>query len=458
MCGIFGIANYKNASNVTYYGLRALQHRGQESSGIASTDGNKIYRHRDMGLVHECFDNKILNTLKGNFAIGHVRYSTSGETLLSNAQPFVFNSKIGQIAIAHNGNLTNYRELRKKLENNGSIFQTDSDTEVFAHLISLSKEELIEDKIIDALSHVEGAYALLIMLKDKLIAIRDPLGIRPLCVGKLGNGCYVFSSESVSFDIIDAELYGYIEPGEMCVVKPGISLTHCRMKENRKFCIFEYVYFSRPDSYIDNQSVYKIRKGCGERLFTEHPVDVTYDTVVVPVLDSGLSAAVGLANFANVHFELGLFRSHYMGRTFIEPKQDIRDLNVRLKFGANVEAVKDKDVIVVDDSIVRGTTSKKLVNILRNCGARSIHMRISCPPTISPCYYGIDTPTKDELIAANMSIDQVCKYIGADTLGYLSLDGLIKSVTGKHYKRDKDNYCHACFSGDYLSFKNFKEN
>jgi len=447
MCGIFGIANYQNASNIAYYGLRALQHRGQESAGIASTDGSDLYRYRDMGFVHECFDNNTLNRLKGYYAIGHVRYSTSGESLLTNSQPFIFNSKIGKIAIAHNGNLTNYRELRKELENNGSIFQTDSDTEIFAHLISLSKKNTIEEKIIDSLLRVKGAYSLLILLKDKLIAIRDPLGIRPLCIGKMDDGSFVFSSESVSFNLIGAKHFSYVRPGEMFIVdNDGMDHIQYDFVNNTKFCIFEYVYFSRPDSLINLdfmcKGVYDIRKECGKILFKESPVNGD-NLVVVPVLDSGLSAAVGLANSANIPFELGLFRNHYMGRTFIEPKQDIRDLNVKLKFGANKQAVRNKDIIVVDDSIVRGTTSKKLISILRECGARSIHMRISCPPTISPCYYGIDTANKKELIAANMSIDEICKYIGADTLAYLSLDALLNAAG------NKDNFCHACFSGEY---------
>ncbi|MEM9695516.1 MAG: amidophosphoribosyltransferase [Myxococcota bacterium] len=472
MCGIFGVFGHPEAANITYLGLHALQHRGQESAGIVSaTDREGVLQaHRAMGLVQAGFSPEDLARLPGEHAIGHVRYATAGAKDLHNAQPLSMEYRHGALAVAHNGNLTNSGALRRQLERRGSIFQTSSDTEAIVHLIAISQETSLEDRIVDALRQVEGAYSLLFMDDERLVAVRDPAGFRPLLLGVLppqgshqgGNKkrAYVVSSEPSSFDLIGAERLRDIEPGEMVVIDTtGIKSRRPFEERPRRMCIFEYVYFARPDAHIGGVDVYAVRKALGGRLVEEHPVHGASadDSVVIPVPDSGVPAAIGLAHRARLPFEMGLIRSHYVGRTFIEPSQSIRHFGVRLKLNPNAAALKDKRVIVVDDSIVRGTTSRKLVKMLRGAGAREVHVRISSPPTVWPCFYGIDTPTRSELIAASHSVEEICRYLGADSLGYLSLDGLVDTVHREEQRAvgddeeppRRDAYCHACFSGEY---------
>ncbi len=468
MCGVFGVFGHPEAANIAYLGLHALQHRGQESAGIVSSDGDRLFVHRSMGLVQRCFTERDLAMMPGRTAIGQVRYSTAGRSDLHDAQPLAVDYQHGSLAVAHNGNLTNQDVLRAVLEERGSIFQTSGDTEAIVHLIAISQKDTLEERVVDALSQVEGAYSLLLMVEDAIIAVRDPMGFRPLCLGLLppkgrngGNrrSAHVVASESAAFDLIGAELLRDIEPGEMVVIdKAGLRASRPFDAAPRRACIFEYVYFARPDSCFGGANVYQVRKKCGERLISEHPVEgATADnTVVVPVPDSGLPAAIGLAHHASLPFEMGLIRSHYVGRTFIEPSQSIRHFGVKLKLNPNTGALAGKRVIVVDDSIVRGTTSRKLVGMLQGAGASEVHVRISSPPTAWPCYYGIDTPTRAELIAASHTADEIRRYLRADSLGYLSLDGLVEAVheaevqahDGEH-PPPKDGYCHACFSGRY---------
>jgi len=451
-CGVFGIYGHAEAANLTYLGLHALQHRGQESAGIVTTDGEQLHLHRAMGLVQDAFSEQQLAQLPGRVAIGHVRYSTAGGSHIKNAQPFAVDYAKGSLAVCHNGNLTNADALREELEQRGSIFQSSADTEVLVHLVAISQEVSIEDRISNALSRVQGAYSLLFLTEDTMVAVRDPMGIRPLCLGILpGNKeAHVVASEPTSFDLIGAEYVRDIEPGEMLVIDAaGLRSTKLKDAQSPHFCVFEYVYFARPDSHFNGRSVYEVRKNLGEALAREHPVEAD---VVIPVPDSGVPAAVGYAAAKKIPFEMGLIRSHYVGRTFIEPQQSIRHFGVRLKLNPVEPVLKGKRVIVIDDSIVRGTTSRKIVKMVRDAGAREVHLRISSPPTQWPCYYGIDTPTRRELIASSHSTDEIARYVTADTLGYLSLEGMLTAVAGPG--RPSNGFCHACFSGDYaIPFK-----
>ncbi|WP_457679243.1 amidophosphoribosyltransferase [Thermovibrio sp.] len=443
-CGVFGIYNNPNAAYYTYLGLYALQHRGQESAGIAATDGQRISYYRDFGLVSSVFSDENLRELKGHVAVGHNRYSTSGASdSPDNIQPIVVSYKHGQMAIAHNGNLVNALELRERLEEEGSIFRGTSDSEVIVHLIVKSKKRKFLEKLMDALSQLKGAYSLLVMTNKKLIAIRDPWGFRPLCMGEL-DGSIVFASETCAFDLIGAKYIRDVEPGEVVLIENGKmeSLRIPSFKEaKRSQCIFEFVYFARPDSKIFGKSVYQVRKEFGRRLARENPVEAD---IVVPVPDSGVVPALGYSQESGIPFELALIRNHYVGRTFIKPQQKMRDIGVKVKLNPVPELLKGKRVIVIDDSIVRGTTSRKIVRMLREAGAKEVHMRISSPPTKWPCYFGIDTPTREQLIASSNSVEEICKYIEADSLGYLSLEGMIEAAGGS-----KGEFCTACFDGDY---------
>ncbi len=441
-CGVFGVFGHPEAANLAYLGLYALQHRGQESAGIASADGDVITFHKEMGLVADIFSEEILARLHGHIAIGHVRYSTAGSSELKNAQPFVVDFESGSIAVAHNGNLVNADTLRSHLEVEGSIFQSTMDTEVIVHLIARSHAERIEERIVDALSQVRGAYSLLFMTRDKLIAVRDPYGIRPLVFGKVKGG-YVVCSETCALDLIEGDYVREVAPGEMIVVSDrGVHATRPFAAVRPRFCIFEHVYFSRPDSVFGGVSVYQVRKELGRRLARECPAVAD---VVIPVPDSGVPAALGYSEASGIPFEMGLIRNHYVGRTFIEPQQSIRHFGVKIKLNAVRDVVSGKRVVVVDDSIVRGTTGRKIVKMIRASGAREIHVRVSSPPTRFPCYYGIDTPLRRDLIAATHSIEEINTYLTSDTVAYLSVEGLHACVPngGK-------GYCDACFSGDYM--------
>jgi amidophosphoribosyltransferase len=444
MCGVFGIFGHTESANIAYLGMHALQHRGQESAGIVTTDGEMLYAHRAMGLVQDAFTQDQLAKLPGRSAIGHVRYSTAGGSHIKNAQPIAVDYARGSLAVCHNGNLTNADELRAELEGRGSIFQSDSDTEVFVHLVAASKEVAVEDRIADALTRVRGAYSLLFMTEDSIIGVRDPMGIRPLCLGLLPGHqkeAHVLASEPCAFDLIGAEYVRDIEPGEMVVIDAsGMRSLRPMDKAPTRMCVFEYVYFARPDSKLGGRSVYEVRKSLGRTLAKEAAVEAD---VVIPVPDSGVPAAIGYAAEMRVPFELGLIRSHYVGRTFIEPQQSIRHFGVRLKLNPVEPVLRGKRVVVIDDSIVRGTTSRKIVKMVRDAGAREVHLRISSPPTQWPCYYGIDTPTRRELIASSHSVDEIARYVTADSLAYLSLEGMLSAIG------NKDSFCHACFSGQY---------
>ena len=446
MCGVFGIHGHEEAANIAYLGMHALQHRGQESAGLVAVDDGRLRRHVAMGLVSDAFDRDALAKLPGRTAIGHVRYSTAGSSELRNAQPFVFEYAGGALAIAHNGNLVNAAELRTELEAAGSIFQTSSDTEVIVHLMAKAREPDVLGKLTAALRRVRGAYSLIIVTNDnQMIGVRDPNGFRPLVIGRLKDA-YVLSSETCSFDLIEAELIREVEPGEI-VVFDGSSSKARGMVSHKllevappTFCVFEHVYFARPDSLVNGKSVYRAREKMGMRLAQEAPAQ---GDVVIPVPDSGVPAAIGFANEAGVPFEMGLIRSHYVGRTFIEPQDSIRHFGVRLKLSPVRSIVDGKRVVVVDDSLVRGTTSRKIVKMLRGAGAREVHLRISAPPTTHPCFYGIDTPNRSELVAASHTIDEIQRYVTCDSLAYLSHEGMIAAVgSGK-------TYCSACFTGDY---------
>ncbi len=442
-CGVFGIHGHPEAANMTYLGLYALQHRGQESAGIASSDGEMITFHKEMGLVADIFSEEILTRLPGTMAIGHVRYSTTGSSELKNAQPVVVDFESGSIAVAHNGNLVNAHEIKRELEVSGSIFQSTMDTEVIVHLIARSRKDRIEDRIVDALGQVRGAYSLLFLARDKLIGIRDPHGIRPLVLGKLkGEGGHVICSESCALDLIEAEYLREVEPGEMVVVdRRGVRSYKPFPPATARFCIFEYIYFARPDSIMGGRSNYEIRKELGRQLARECPAQAD---IVIPVPDSGVPAALGFSEAAGIPFEMGLIRNHYVGRTFIEPQQSIRHFGVKIKLNAVRGVVEGKRVVVVDDSIVRGTTGRKIIKMIRAAGAREIHVRISSPPTCYPCFYGIDTPLRRDLIAATHTLEEINKYLTSDTLGYLSMRGLHACVPN-----GKATYCDACFSGNY---------
>ena len=440
-CGVVGIYNHPEASNIAYLGLYALQHRGQESAGIASTDSRIIYSHKDMGLVADIFRQEVLDSLPGTSAIGHVRYSTAGDSHIRNAQPFVVDYARGSIAIAHNGHLVNAGMLRDELEAYGSIFQSSMDTEVIIHLLASCKENHIVDRLIYALGKVKGAYSLLLLTEKRLIAARDPHGFRPLVLGRLKEG-WVVASETCAFDLIEAEYIREIDPGEILVINEK-GLTSHRPFEKVSYtpCIFEFIYFARPDSCIFGANVYEVRKNLGRVLAEEHGAEAD---IVLPVPDSGLPAAVGYAEASGLPFEMGLVRNHYVGRTFIEPRDSIRHFGVKIKLNAIREVIGGKRVVVVDDSIVRGTTSRKIIKMIRSAGAKEVHLRISSPPTISPCFYGIDTPTKEELIASSHSVEEINRFVTSDTLGYLSIEGMYRAV-----KDAGGGFCDACFTGKY---------
>jgi amidophosphoribosyltransferase len=440
-CGVFGIAGATEAANLAYLGLHSLQHRGQESAGIATTDGSKLYAHRALGLVQDAFGEAVLEKLPGDRSIGHVRYSTAGGGGLKNAQPIAVEYAEGAIAVAHNGNITNFAALREELEAEGSIFQTTSDTELVVHLVARSRAGATVDRIVDALRRVEGAYSMVILTPKELIAVRDPHGFRPLCMGMLKDA-QVFASEPPAFHLIGAEYLRDLEAGEMVIVdESGLRSLRPFEHKPRKMCVFEYIYFARPDAELAGTSVYELRKRLGHTLAEDSPVDAD---LVIPVPDSGTASALGFAEGLGIPFELGLIRSHYVGRTFIEPAQSIRHFGVRLKLSPVRRLLEGKRVAVVDDSIVRGTTSRKIVKMLRDVGAREVHLRISSPPTRWPCFYGIDTPTRKELIASSHSVDEITRYITADSLAYMSLEGLHRAFEG-----EPGGFCDACFSGDY---------
>jgi amidophosphoribosyltransferase len=445
MCGIFGIFNHPEASNLAYLGLHALQHRGQESAGISSTDGTDLYSHRQMGLVSDIFNERVLQGLQGHAAIGHVRYSTAGSSDIKNAQPFVVEYSKGPLAIAHNGNLTNAKIIREELENYGSIFQSTMDTEVIVHLIALSHENATIDRLVSALRRIEGSYSLLLLTNKEMIAVRDPYGFRPLVLGKLKDG-YAFSSESCAFDLIEADYIREVEPGEVVhVTAEGIrSYAPLRKAEHRR-CIFEYIYFARPDSQVFGRTVYPVRKAFGRELARESHVDAD---MVIPVPDSGISAAIGYSQASGIPFEMGLIRNHYVGRTFIEPKDSIRHFGVKLKLNADHETVRGKRIIVVDDSIVRATTGRKIITMLRQQGAKEIHFRVTSPPTRFPCFYGIDIASRSELIASAHEVEEINSYMTSDTLEYLSIDGMKKAI-GEGADTFRYSFCDACFSGHY---------
>ena len=445
-CGVFAIYGHPEASNLAYLGLYALQHRGQESAGIATSDGRDIYCHKNMGQVADIFTPGVINELPGSLAIGHTRYSTAGDTVLLNAQPFSVACNKGKVAVAHNGNITNAAELRQELEYSGSIFQATSDTEVVLHLVARSRESTLEAALRESLMELEGAFSLVFLAHNRVIVARDPHGFRPLAIGRLvqpnGNVAYVFASETCAFDLINAEYIGDVQPGEMVSAGPdGLIREQYTPARKRSQCVFEHVYFARPDSFVFGRAVQESRENLGRLLAIESPVDAD---VVVPVPDSGVAAALGYSAESGIPFRLGLIRNHYVGRTFIEPSQEIRDFGVKLKLNPIRHLLEGKRVILVDDSIVRGTTSNKLVRMVRNAGAREVHLRISCPPTISPCFYGVDTPSERELIAANNTVDEIRDYVGADSLAYLSMTGLRRAVGDT-----KDEYCYACYTRDY---------
>jgi len=450
-CGVVGVWGHAEAANLAYLGLYALQHRGQESAGIASSDaagaGQVIRTKRAMGQVADIFTPKALSRLPGRAAIGHTRYSTCGDSGINNAQPLIVECNKGQLGIAHNGNLVNAAGIRARLEAQGSIFQTTSDTEVILHLLAQSRASRFEDALAEALGQVEGAYSLLLLTPDSLYAIRDPWGFRPLAMGRLDQGGMFFASETCAFDLIGARFERDVRPGEWVRVsngaggEPQVEAHRFAPERQRRQCIFEHVYFARPDSLVFERSVQESREAMGRRLAQEAPAAAD---IVVPVPDSGVAAALGYAAESGIPFRFGLIRSHYVGRTFIEPSQQIRDFGVKLKLNPVRRLLEGKRIVLVDDSIVRGTTSRKIVHMIRDAGAAEVHVRVSCPPTISPCYYGVDTPSKEELIGANQTVEQIRASIGADSLAYLSLEGLSQSVDNQH-----DSYCTACYTGIY---------
>lgn len=446
-CGVFGIFGHQDAAALTVLGLHALQHRGQEASGIVSFDGTQFSSERHVGRVGDNFSKKsVIDRLPGNRAIGHNRYATTGGAGLRNIQPLFAEFAGGGFAIAHNGNLTNALTLQKKLQTQGAIFQSTSDTETILHLIATSIRGPLVDRFVDALRQVEGAYSLIGISQNKLVGCRDPLGIRPLVLGDL-DGAYILASETCALDIIGAQFIREIEPGEMVVItESGLESLHPFAKTGDRFCIFEYVYFARPDSVFRGQSVYEARKRIGAELARETPIDAD---VIVPVPDSGTPAAIGYAQEAGIPFDLGIIRNHYVGRTFIEPSDSVRHMGVRLKHNGNKQVLKGKRVILVDDSIVRGTTSVKIVQMVRDAGAIEVHMRVASPPTMSSCYYGVDTPEKGKLLASRMSIDEMQTYINTDSLGFLSIDGLYRAVGEAKRNGELPQYCDACFTGEY---------
>lgn len=445
-CGVFGILGHPDAVQLTYYGLHALQHRGQESAGIVATDGNGFRYHRSMGLVNEVFNNDILKGLSGDWAIGHVRYSTTGESLLTNAQPLVFHqAAVGQLALATNGNLVNASTLKQELEREGAVFHTTSDTEVIAHLIARSTEPSLEAAVAEALNQLVGAYALLILTNDTLLVAQDPHGLRPLSMGLLGD-VPVFSSETCAFDVIGAHYLREVKPGELLVLdRTGMRSTRFAEPASRAVCSFEYIYFARPDSDVDGINVHMARKRLGARLYAEAPVEAD---VVTGVPDSSTSAAIGFAEAAGIPFELGLIKNRYVGRTFIQPSQHLREQGVKMKLSAVRKVVEGKRVVMIDDSIVRGTTSRRIITMLREAGAKEVHVRISSPPVKYSCFYGIDTSNRKQLIAADHSVEEIREIIGADSLSFLTEEGLIQAV-GRKPENETCGHCLACFNGNY---------
>ncbi|HVN63672.1 MAG TPA: amidophosphoribosyltransferase [Candidatus Binataceae bacterium] len=441
-CGVFGVFGHPEAANLTYLGLYALQHRGQESAGIVSSDGAALNIHRGMGLVADIFNSDTLAKLPGSSAIGHNRYSTTGSTTISNCQPLAVQYSHGGIALAHNGNLVNFKELRDRLEATGSIFQSSSDSELFLHLIAGSHAPTMPDRVAEALAQVRGAYSLVVLTEKALIAVRDPHGFRPLVLGKL-DGATIVTSETCALDLVRAEYVREIEPGEMIVVdESGMRSMHPFAPAPTHRCIFEYVYFARPDSLLYGRNVYSVRKQQGRALARECPADAD---LVVPVPDSGNAAALGFAEESGLPFEMALVRSHYIGRTFIEPRQSIRHFGVKIKFNPVAQLLRGKRIVLIEDSLVRGTTLAKVIPMLRQAGAREVHMRIAAPPTMNSCFYGIDTPTREELLASSHSVEEIRRHIGADSLGYLSWDGLYSFLGNGH----REGYCDACFTGKY---------
>jgi len=440
-CGVFGVYGHPEAANLVYLGLYALQHRGQESAGIVSSNGKSLISHRGMGLVADIFNTEVLGCLEGTAAIGHNRYSTTGSTTLKNCQPLVVEYARGGLAFAHNGNLVNFEELRARLEASGSIFQSSSDSELVIHLIAGSHAPDLPGRVADALSQVRGAYSLVLLTESGLIAVRDPHGFRPLVIGKL-NDATIVASETCALDLVRAEYVREVAPGEMLVITDeGVRSLFPFAPAPTRRCIFEYVYFARPDSLLYGRNVYSVRKQQGRALARECPVDAD---IVVPVPDSGNAAALGYAEEAGLPFEMALVRSHYIGRTFIEPRQSIRHFGVKIKFNPVAELLKGKRIVLVEDSLVRGTTLRKVIPMLRQAGAREVHMRIAAPPTTNSCFYGIDTPTREELLASHQTVEEIRRYITADSLGYLSWDGLYSFVGA-----DRQGYCDACFTGNY---------
>jgi amidophosphoribosyltransferase len=439
-CGIFGIVNHPDAARIAYLGIYALQHRGQESAGIASSDGQKLFLEKGMGYVADVFDGSRLERLQGDSALGHVRYSTAGESAAWNAQPILVDCWRGPVALAHNGNLTNAVQLRNELERDGAIFHSTSDSEVILHLLSRSRRRTLQEAFVEALRIVQGAFSLLLLTPEYLLAARDPHGFRPMCIGRV-NGAYAVASETCAFDLIDAEYLRDVEPGEVIRIEGSRLESQMPLpRENPAYCIFEHIYFSRPDSLVFGRTVNASRREMGKYLAREHPVRAD---MVVPVPDSGVSAAIGYSQESGIPLEFGLIRNHYVGRTFIEPKQSIRNFGVKIKLNPVREILRNKSIVLIDDSIVRGTTSRKIMQLIRSVGVKEIHVRITSPPLIAPCYYGIDIPTRRELIASAKSVDEICKFIGADSLGYLSLEAVLKSV------EDNNQYCTACFSDIY---------
>ncbi len=446
-CGVYGIFGAVDAAAHTALGLHALQHRGQEAAGIVSCQAGQFYAHRALGLVGDNFNSAdVINRLPGQMAIGHNRYSTTGETLLRNVQPFSADLSFGGFALAHNGNLTNAMTLRRELIQRGAIFNSSSDTEVIVHRVALSTAPTVEDRIIDALTQVEGAYSLVMLSPTTLIGVRDPHGVRPLVLGKLGDAL-ILTSETCALDIIGAEYVRDIAPGEMVVIDGnGLRSLFPFAPHPHRLCIFEYVYFARPDSMIADRNVYAVRKRIGAELAKESHIDAD---MIVPVPDSGVPAAIGYAEQSGLPFELGIIRNHYVGRTFIEPSEQVRHLGVKLKHNANIAALKGKRVVLVDDSIVRGTTSRKIVTMVREAGAAEVHMRIASAPTTHSCYYGVDTPERSELMAANHTVEEMAAIIGVDSLAFLSLDGMYRAVGEARRNNELPQFCDACFSGDY---------
>ncbi len=441
-CAVVGIFNHEEASKLAYFSLHALQHRGQEAAGISSSDGKKLHTIKKRGLVTRVFDEEKLKTLSGNMAIGHTRYSTAGNDSILDAQPVFARYDLGEMAIVHNGNLTNAQEVRDRLISKGAIFQTFMDTENLIHLIAKSDEDKLLDRIIDAVKKIEGAYSLVFLSRTKMFAMRDPHGFRPLSLGKVGDG-YVVASETCAFDLIGAEFIRDVEPGELLIFEKGKEPQSIKIFEaTPKHCIFEYVYFARPDSDVYGQNVYQMRKNMGVELAKEKPVEAD---MIIPVPDGGVPSAIGYSQASGIPFEMAIMRNHYIGRTFIEPTQEMRDLKVKMKLSPIVSMIKGKRIIVIDDSIVRGTTSRRIIRMLKDAGAAEVHMRISSPPTTDPCYYGVDTPDKEKLIASNKTNDEICNYIEADSLAYLSSEALLRSVNAT-----ESNYCTACFTGEYI--------